>query len=105
MTENKKLTELLELANHYPSPHNGQPIELKQRDANSFDIYFQKERGLQAAEVSYLFSYVTMGVFIYHLSLCAKALGHEFSYSLKLPPVELLKGEGSVQFASCRIEF
>ena len=104
-TENIKLTELLELANRYPSPHNGQPIELKQLDAQNFDIYFQKERGLQAAEVSYLFSYVTMGVFIRHLSLCAKALGHEFNYSLHLPPLKSLKGEGSARFASCRLEF
>ena len=49
-TENTKLTELLELANHYPSPHNGQPIELKQVDDQNFDMYFQKERGLQASE-------------------------------------------------------
>jgi hypothetical protein len=105
IAENTKLTELLELANHYPSPHNGQPIELRQLDEHNFDIYFQKERGLQAAEVSYLFSYVTMGVFITHLSLCAEALGHEFSYTLELPPLSSLRGEGTVQFASCRIEF
>lgn len=105
IAENKKLTELLDLANRYPSPHNGQPIELKQVDDHNFDLFFEKKRGLQAAEVSYLFSYVTMGVFIYHLSLCAKAFGHEFNYKIKLPPVESLKGEGDVQFASCRIEF
>ena len=105
MTENTNLTQLLELANHYPSPHNGQPIEMKQRDGSTFDIYFQKERGLQAAEVSYLFSYVTMGVFIYHLSLCAEALGHKFSYTLELPALKSLNGEGFLRFASCRIEF
>jgi hypothetical protein len=105
ITENINLAELLELANHYPSPHNGQPIELEQLDEHRFDVCFQKERGLQAAEVSFLFSYVTMGVFIYHLSLCAKALGHEFSYSLELPALESIKGEGSVRFAKCRIEF
>lgn len=105
ISENKVLMELLELANHYPSPHNGQPIELRQQTANNFDLYFQRERGLQAAEVSYLFSYVTMGVFIYHLSLCAKALGHKFSYALKLPPVDSIKGKGAVQFGSCQIEY
>ena len=46
-----------------------------------------------------------MGVFIYHLSLCAKALGHKFSYSVQLPPVDSLKGSGVVQFAACQIEF
>ncbi len=100
-----QLTELLDLANHYPSPHNGQPVELKQLDEYSFDMYFQNERGLQAAEISYLFSYVTMGVFIQHLSMCAEALGHEFSHSLKLPPLSSLKSKGSERFASCRIEF
>ena len=39
--ENLKLTELLELANHYPSPYNGQPIELKQLYDHNFGIYFQ----------------------------------------------------------------
>ncbi len=105
MDKNTNLAELLELANRYPSPHNGQPIELQQRDDRNFDIYFQKERGLRAAEVSYLFSYVTMGVFICHLSLCAKALGHEFSYKLSLPPLKSLKSEGLALFATCRIEF
>jgi hypothetical protein len=102
---NKKLAELLKLANHYPSPHNGQPIELKQLDEHNFDIFFQKERGLQAAEVSFLFSYVTMGVFIYHLSLCVKALGHKFSYSLQLPKRNSMKGEGRVKFGSCTIGY
>lgn len=102
---NTNLDQLLELANHYPSPHNGQPIELKQQDETNFDLLFQTKRGLQAAEVSYLFSYVTMGVFIYHLSMCAKALGHSFSYELHLPPLSSLKGEGAVRFAACNIEF
>jgi hypothetical protein len=61
------ISKFFELANKYPSPHNGQPMEMRQTDDNSFDILFQKERGLQAAEVSYLFSYVTMGVFIYNI--------------------------------------
>lgn len=105
MDNNTNLKQLLELANHYPSPHNGQPIEMREVNLNNFDIYFQKERGLQAAEVSFLFSYVTMGVFTYHLSLCAKALGHKVTYSFDLPPVESLKGKGHVRFASCDIIF
>ena len=105
MYKDKNLEQLLELANHYPSPHNGQPIELRETGLGSFDIYFQKERGLQAAEVSYLFSYVTMGVFTHHLSLCASALGHKVSYNFDLPPLESLKGKGFVKFASCKITF
>jgi hypothetical protein len=103
-TNNQNIEELFELANHYPSPHNGQPIEIEQRSADTFEIYFQKERGLQAAEVSFLFSYVTMGVFLTHLSMCAKALGHEVTYSLELPKVALLKGTGRVKFATCTIK-
>jgi hypothetical protein len=105
LSENKKLIDLVELANHYPSPHNGQPVELAQKDSNSFDLYFCKERGLQAVEVSLLFSYVTMGVFIHHLSLSAKALGHSFTYGLELPPVAAIKGNRRVKFASCGIKF
>lgn len=105
MSENTKLKQLLDLANHYPSPHNGQPIELREIDPDNFDIYFQKERGLQAAEVSLLFSFVTMGVFTCHLSLCAQALGHKVSYSFDLPPVDALKGKGFAKFASCKITF
>jgi hypothetical protein len=101
----KAILDFFELANHYPSPHNGQPIEVQQLDGQNFALYFQKERGLQATEVSFLFSYVTMGVFIYHLSLCAKALGHSFTYSLELPPVAKLKGDGSVKFADIKVGF
>ena len=102
-TMNDKIQKLLELANHYPSPHNGQPIELKALPGDVFEMYFQRERGLQAAEVSFLFSYVTMGVFMHHLSLCAKALGHDFHFTLALPNLEGIKGEGLVKFASCKI--
>lgn len=105
MTEDQYLTQLFELANRYPSPHNGQPIELQQKDNHNFALYFQRERGLQAAEVSYLFSYVTMGVFIQHLRLSADALGHEISFALDLPPVAAMKERGVVQFASCHIKY
>jgi hypothetical protein len=101
----QKIDELFEIANCYPSPHNGQPIEVQQLSVNNFNIFFQRERGLQAAEVSFLFSYVAMGVFVYHLALCAKALGHKLDYVLDLPSVESLKGTGLARFASCNIEW
>jgi len=104
-TNTQTILDLFELANHYPSPHNGQPIEVRQRDGKNFDLYFEKDRGLQASEVSFLFSYVTMGVFIYHLSLCAKALGHKLEYDLGLPDVKSLRGAGSIQFASIKLSF
>ncbi len=104
-TNTRTILDFFELANHYPSPHNGQPIEAKQLNPGTFELYFQKERGLQAAEVSFLFSYVTMGVFITHLSLCAQALGHEVSYELDLPKAALLKGTGAIKFATCKVRF
>ncbi len=103
--QNKHLQQLLELANHYPSPHNGQPIEMRQLSDDTFGVYFHNQRGLQAAEVSFLFSYVTMGVFMHHLSLAAKALGHACSYDLALPPLAAIKGDGVVQFATCQLQF
>jgi len=105
ITNNKDFVALLELANHYPSPHNGQPIEARGSDESHFELFFEKNRGLQAAEVSFLFSYVTMGVFIYHLTVCAKALGHNLQYELDLPLLASLKGEGSAKFANCTIGF
>lgn len=101
----KELQELFELANRYPSPHNGQPIEARQTSEGAFELLFERERGLQAAEVSFLFSFVTMGVFIYHLGLCARALGHTLRYDLALPSLDAMKGEGGVRFATCAITF
>ncbi len=104
-TNAQTVLDYFDLANHYPSPHNGQPIEVRQLDPQNYALYFRKDRGLQAAEVSFLFSYVTMGVFIHHLSLCAKALGHSFEYKLELPPLQSLKGDGSVKFADITLGF
>jgi hypothetical protein len=104
-TKTQDILDFFELANHYPSPHNGQPIEVRQVGDQNFALYFQKERGLQAAEVSFLFSYVTMGVFIYHLSLCAKALGHSLEFNLELPAVAKLKGAGNIKFADITLDF
>lgn len=101
----QNINNLLELANLYPSPHNGQPIRLKQTGENSFDIYFERERGLQAADISFIFSFVSMGVFTEHMSLCAQALGHKFSYSLDLPKEEDLRGHGVIKFAKCSLKW
>jgi hypothetical protein len=104
-TNTQYISDLFELANHYPSPHNGQPIEVKQLSEDRFELYFVKERGLQAAEISFLFSYVAMGVFVQHLALCADAKGHKLSYELSLPPVAGLKGAGAVKFATVQIAY
>lgn len=98
------LQALLELANHYPSPHNGQPISLLQTGDKTFDLYFERSRGLQAAEISYLFSYVTMGVFVQHFELAAQALGHQVQVDLALPQLRTIGGEGLIKFGSLKVE-
>lgn len=96
--------EFFELLNRYPSPHNGQPIELKEAGDGRFDLYFDARRGLQAAEVSYLFSFVTMGLFVTYMSMCAKAFGYRFDSSVELPKLADLKTEGLLKFATCTLE-
>lgn len=84
---NPKLHELYELLNLYPSPHNGQPIRIKQLNDKDFELYFETRRGLQAAEVSFLFSFVTMGLFATYLEQCVEALGHNVKVEPRLPKV------------------
>lgn len=99
------MDELLKLINTYPSPHNGQPIEIKPIDSNNFELYFTRERGLQSADVSLIFSFVTMGVVVQHIEYCARALGHKFTYELRLPKVVDLKGSGNILFAKCSVNW
>jgi len=96
--------DFFELLNRYPSPHNGQPIELKQLDESRFEIYFDTRRGLQAAEVSYLFSFVTMGLFVRYLSMCAEAFGYKAKAKMQLPRLTDLHKDGLLLFATCTIE-
>jgi hypothetical protein len=103
-TNKQALENFLELLNRYPSPHNGQPIELKQLDDINFELYFETKRGLQAAEVSYLFSFVTMGLFVTYMSMCAEAFGYSCDISVDLPSLADLKSDGSLRFAKCAIE-
>ena len=100
-----QIASLLELAQHYPSPHNGQPIRIEFTSDSDFTLYFQKERGLQATEISFIFSFVSMGVFVQHLLYSAQALGHGVEYVLKLPKESSLKGDGAIAFAYGSIEW
>ncbi len=99
------MQEFLELINRYPSPHNGQPIRLKQTSNEAFELYFDKSRGLQAADISFIFSFVSMGVFVEHMRLCAQALGHGFIYTSLLPSEKELHGNGTILFARCRVDW
>ena len=97
------MAALLELANLYPSPHNGQPIRVKQTSETTLELHFDKVRGLQATDISYIFSFVSMGVFTKHLELCADALGHSLQFELDLPTESKLHGTGTVLYATCKI--
>lgn len=103
MSQNQNLSALLELANLYPSPHNGQPIRLQQISDTVFDVYFEKQRGLQATDISFIFSFVSMGVFMEHFTLSAQALGHILTVRLALPKESELTGSGLVKIATCTI--
>jgi hypothetical protein len=84
--QKQKLSDLIELANQYPSPHNGQPIVLVASDEDTtINIYFDTTRGLTATPISYLFSFITIGVFIRHLEHCGQALGHQVTILINLP--------------------
>ncbi len=97
--------ELLELINTYPSPHNGQPMILspKDDDYSKFGIYFDSKRGLSSTPISYLFSFVTIGVFVRYIQLCAEALGHDFKLNINLPKVNQMASGKKLQLGD--IEF
>lgn len=103
MTQTQKITELLQLANHYPSPHNGQPVRIKIVSNTQLELYFERERGLQATDISFLFSFVSMGVFAEHLRQSALALGHKLTYTPTLPSEADLRGSGPIIFAQCKV--
>ena len=105
MPTSKQIQDLLQLANNYPSPHNGQPIRLRVVGGSQFELYFERSRGLQATDISFLFSYVSMGVFTEHLVLSAEALGHRVYIEPNLPQQHSLKGEGPVLFAVATIKW
>lgn len=100
-----RLTSLLELASFYPSPHNGQPIVIRKNRHDKYELYFEHDRGLKSTDISFLFSFVTMGVFCVHLEYAARALGHTVAITPKLPASEDLKGNASSAFADVAIDW
>ncbi len=95
--------DFLELLNRYPSPHNGQPMRIEKSD-HDFIIYFDTSRGLSATPISYLFSFVTIGLFVHYVELCAKALGHNIEVQPKLPKVGDMAADTSLECARFTIE-
>lgn len=104
-TASEKQKEYLTLLNTYPSPHNGQPIRLKQVDSQTFELYFERERGLQATDVSFIFSFVSMGVFVAFAQACGVALGHTVTQRLSLPNEHELHGAGVVTFGELSVQW
>jgi hypothetical protein len=101
----QKPTEFLELANNYPSPHNGQPMMLESGPEGSLELYFDTSRGLTATPISYLFSFVSIGVFVRHLEYCAEALGHKLVVHLDLPKQAAMAGPGKLHCARLFIDY
>jgi hypothetical protein len=99
------LDRLLRLANYYPSPHNGQPIRLREIGHNSLELLFETDRGLKAAPISHLFSFVTVGVFARHFELCAQALGHTAHVRLKLPEESQMGQPGLLHLGTIKIDY
>lgn len=99
-----KIARFLELANKYPSPHNGQPIRLTQLSDTKFEAYFMRERGLQSTPISYIFSFVSMGVFLEHATAAANAIGHTLTYTQQLPAEVRLRGTGHIRFANLYLQ-
>lgn len=102
--QHPKYPELLELINRYPSPHNGQPMVL-QGDGVNLTVSFETQRGLQATPISYLFSFVTIGVFIRYVELCCKALGHAINVDLQLPGVHEMAAKGVLTCGAIEITY
>lgn len=103
MDKNKYKETFFKLLNTYPSPHNGQPIRIKEISDGSYELYFDKSRGLKSTEISYLFSFVSMGVFCEYASLCCNALGHRAEIVTILPSQSDLRGNGLIKFADLKI--
>ncbi|HIA92316.1 TPA: hypothetical protein EYO12_04375 [Candidatus Saccharibacteria bacterium] len=97
--------EFFELVNRYPSPHNGQPMRLKTLDNNTYEVYFQKERGLQSTGVSLIFSFVTVGLFFEYLHQSGRALGHSVQAEVNLPEISKLKGTGLIRCGLVKIDW
>lgn len=103
MNATAQTLEYLELVNHYPSPHNGQPMRLKQIGDGKFELFFMRSRGLQSSDISYIFSFTSMGVFVEHMRLAARALGHDFAFTPSLPKAAAIHGDGLIRVGICKL--
>lgn len=103
MNKNTK-SDFFEILNLYPSPHNGQPIRLKELSGDRYEILFEKERGLQSVEISYIFSFVSIGLFVKYTELTCEALGHNVEFNINLPNVKSLAGSGLLSCGTFSLE-
>jgi len=79
---------IVELARHYPSPHNSQPIVLVPVDETTATIWYDLDRGLPAESFGKPFAHVCSGVFLAGLGIAARASGHDVVERLDLGPMD-----------------
>jgi len=79
---------IVELARHYPSPHNSQPIVLEPLDGTTATVWYDLDRGLPAESFGIPFAHVCAGVFLAGLAVAARASGHEVVERLHLDEMD-----------------
>ncbi len=105
-TQNDQTQTYLALLNTYPSPHNGQPMVLRALDDHTWDVFFDTSRGLRSTPISYLFSFVTVGVFFAHAEACGRALGHAVETTVVVPPDdEGMRQPGLLHCGQLRLQY
>ena len=80
--------ELIELARHYPSPHNSQPIVLRATSPRTATLHYDLDRGLPAENFGIPFAHVCAGVFLESLRTVAAAHGWALETELDLAELD-----------------
>lgn len=106
VTQTQTEKAFFELLNTYPSPHNGQPMVLKRVSEANYELFFDTSRGLTSTDISYLFSFVSVGVFARYIELVAQALGHRATVSINLPEHEKgMAGPGLLRCGTVQVMY
>jgi len=94
----------MQVAMHYPSPHNCQPAKLEVIGSDHARVMFDTNRGLFASEFGYSFSYLSVGVFIEFITQAAQSVGYKLSYAPKLTEIDLKRGPYLHYFGDLKID-
>lgn len=83
MTEKSDvITRIVALAARYPSPHNSQPIKVKQTSDLTASVYYDLDLGLPAENYGIPFGHVCVGVFLESFHTAAASLGYRVTEQL-----------------------